>query len=81
MLLLLQRILSEVPVLSVVIFNCGPLIIDASLVSEDFFGRSRISPIIKGLNSRSLCLLSDSSQRETFSVRRFSVKVKCELII
>ena len=27
---------------------------DASLVLEDFFGRSKILPIIKGLNSRSL---------------------------
>ena len=35
-------------------FNCGPLIMDASLVLEDFFGRSRILLIIKGLNSRSL---------------------------
>ena len=33
-------------------FNCGPLIMDASLVLEDAFGRSRISPVIKGLNSR-----------------------------
>ena len=37
-----------------IIFNCGPLIMDASLVLEDFFGRSRISSIIEGLNSRSL---------------------------
>ena len=29
-----------------IIFNCGPLIMDAFLVLEDFFGRSRISPII-----------------------------------
>ena len=28
------------------IFNCGPFIIDASLVLEDFFVRSRISSII-----------------------------------
>ena len=43
MLLLLQRIFSEVPVLMLfIIFNCGPLIMDASLVLEDFFGRSRI---------------------------------------
>ena len=27
-------------------FNCGPFIVDASLVSEDVFGRSRIPPII-----------------------------------
>ena len=31
-----------------IIFNRGPLIMDASLVLEDFFGRSRISPVIKG---------------------------------
>ena len=48
MLLLLQRIFSEVLVLDAVIFNYGPLIMDASLVSADFFGRSRISLIIKG---------------------------------
>ena len=35
-------------------FNRGPLILDASLVLEDFFGRPTISPIFKGLNSRSL---------------------------
>ena len=35
-----------------IIFNCRPLIMDASLVLEDAFGRSRISPVIKGLNSR-----------------------------
>ena len=28
------------------IFNCGQLIMDASLVLEDFLGRSRIRPII-----------------------------------
>ena len=33
-----------------IIFSCGPLIMDASLVLEDFFGRSKISLII----SRSL---------------------------
>ena len=48
MLLLLQRIFSEVLVLDAVIFNYGPLIMDASLVLEDFFGRPRISLIIKG---------------------------------
>ena len=37
-----------------VILSCGPLLVDASLVSEEFFVRSRISPISKGLNSRSL---------------------------
>ena len=37
-----------------IIFNYGPLIMDASLVLEDFSGRSRILPIIKGFNSRSL---------------------------
>ena len=30
----------------VIIFNCGPLIMDASFVLEDFFGRSRIPAII-----------------------------------
>ena len=34
-----------------IIFNCRPLIMDASLVLEDFFNRFRILPIIKGLNS------------------------------
>ena len=29
-----------------IIFNCGSLIIDASLVLEDFLGWSKISPII-----------------------------------
>ena len=29
-----------------IIFNCGPLIMDTSLVLEDFFGGSRISPRI-----------------------------------
>ena len=29
-----------------IMFNCGPLIMDASLVSEDFFSRSRIPPVI-----------------------------------
>ena len=29
-----------------IIFNSGPLIMDASLVLEDFLGRSRISTII-----------------------------------
>ena len=33
---------------AIIIFNCGPLIMDASLVLEDAFGRFRISPIIKG---------------------------------
>ena len=32
-----------------IIFNCGPLIMDASLVLDDFFGRLRISPMIKDL--------------------------------
>ena len=40
--------------IDVIIFNCGPLIMDASLVVDDFFGTSRILAIIKGLNSRSL---------------------------
>ena len=30
----------------VITFNCGPLIMDTSLVLEDFFGRSRIPAII-----------------------------------
>ena len=30
-----------------IIFNCEPLIMDASFDLEDFFGRSRISPTIK----------------------------------
>ena len=29
-----------------IVFNCGPLIMDTSLVLEDFFGGSRISPRI-----------------------------------
>ena len=29
-----------------IIFNCGPLVMEASLVLADFFGRSKISPII-----------------------------------
>ena len=39
MLLLFQRIFSKVPVpdIDTIIFNCGPLIMDASLVLEDFF--------------------------------------------
>ena len=32
--------------IDVLVFNFGLLIMDASLVSEDFFGRSRISAII-----------------------------------
>ena len=34
-----------------IIFSCRPLIMDASLVLEDFSDRSEISPKIKGLNS------------------------------
>ena len=29
-----------------IIFNCGPLVMNISLVLDGFFGRSRISPII-----------------------------------
>ena len=29
-----------------IIFNCGQLIMDTSLVSDNFFGKSRSSPII-----------------------------------
>ena len=50
-----------------IIFNCGPLIMDASLVLENFFGRSRISPIIKGLNSRSLWCSFGWSTKRNFS--------------
>ena len=50
-----------------IIFNCGPLIMDASLVLENFFGRSRISPIIKGLNSRSLWSSFGWSTKRNFS--------------
>ena len=32
--------------IDVIIFNCGPLIIDASLVLEDSFVKSRITAII-----------------------------------
>ena len=46
MLLLLLRIFSQVPVLMLLYLIVDPLaIMDASLVSEDFFGRSRISSI------------------------------------
>ena len=50
-----------------IIYNCGPLIMDASLVLEDFFGRSRISPIIKGLSSRSLWSSFGWSTERNFS--------------
>ena len=50
-----------------IIFNCGPLFMDASLVLEDFFGRSRISSIIKGLNSRSLQSSFRWSTKRNFS--------------
>ena len=40
---------------------------DASLVLEDFFGRSRISPIIKSLNSRSLRSSFGRSKKRNFS--------------
>ena len=42
-----------------IIFNCVSLI-------KDFYGSSRISPIVKGLNSLHCGLLSDSPQKETF---------------
>ena len=45
MLLLLQIIFSEIPVFMLLYLIVDHLM-DASLVSEDFFGRSRISPII-----------------------------------
>ena len=50
-----------------IICNCGPLIMDASLDFEDFFGRSRISPIIKSLNSRSLWSSFGWSTKRNFS--------------
>ena len=37
--------ISEIPVLTAIIFSCGPLIMYASLILEEFFGRPRISPI------------------------------------
>ena len=49
MLLLLQRIFSEVPSIDAFIVTCGPLIMDAFLVLDGAFSRCRISPIIKGL--------------------------------
>ena len=69
MLLLLQRIFSEVPV-SVpvpVIFSCGLLMMDTSRVLEDFLGRSRISSVINGLNSRSLWSSFGWSTKRNFS--------------
>ena len=36
-----------------IIFNCEPLIMDASFDLEDFFGRSRISPTIKDIRELS----------------------------
>ena len=53
MLLLLQKIFSEVPALMLfIISNCGPLKRNAALVLEDLFGRSRIPSIVYGLISR-----------------------------
>ena len=57
-----------------IILYCGPLIMYGSLVLEDFFGSSRISPVIKGLNSLNCGLLSDGPPKETFQ------KVQCEVI-
>ena len=48
-------------------FNRGPLIMDASLVLEDFFVRSWVSPIIKGFNSRSLRPSFGWSTKRNFS--------------
>ena len=50
-----------------IIFNCEPLIMDVSLVLEDFFYRSKISPIIKGLKSRSLWSSFGWSTKRNFS--------------
>ena len=36
-----------------IIFNCEPLIMDASFDLENFFGRSRISPTIKDIRELS----------------------------
>ena len=66
MLLLLQRIFSEVPVLMLLYLIVDPLaIMDASLVSEDFFGRSRILSIRFRLVHCGL-LSNDGLQKETF---------------
>ena len=68
-----------------IIFNCGPLIMDASLVLEDFLGWSRISPIIWRLNSRSLWFSFGCSTKRNFSegptlrIGPFG-KVQCEVI-
>ena len=50
-----------------IIFNCGLLIMDASLVLEDFFSRSRISPIVLGLISLSLWSSFQCSTKRNFS--------------
>ena len=47
--------------------GCGPLILDDSLVLEQLFGRSRVSPIIEGLNSRSLWFSFGWSTKKNFS--------------
>ena len=66
MLLLLQRIFSEVPVLMLLYLIVDPLaIMDASLVSEDFFGRSRTLSIRFRLVHCGL-LSNDGLQKETF---------------
>ena len=76
MLLLLQRIFSEVPVLM--------LIVDASLVLEDFFSRPRILPIVLTLNSCSLWSSFGWSTMRNFSSLPLSIgpfhKVQCEVI-
>ena len=40
---------------------------DASLVLEDFFGRSRAQPMIYSLNFRSLWFFSDGPQKGSLS--------------
>ena len=34
------------PIVDAIAFNCEPLTMDASLVLEDFFGSSRIPPMV-----------------------------------
>ena len=54
-------------IIGTIILSCGLLIMDASFVLEDLFGRSRISSIIKGLNSRSLWSSFGWSTKRNFS--------------
>ena len=54
-------------IIGTIILSCGLLIMDASFVLEDLFGRSRISSIIKGLNSRSLWSSFGWSTKRKFS--------------